>query len=307
MPPRGTPSGPLPGRPDPGYHLRPRRGPDPVPCGGTRPTLYGGMHPEESSRGQLLPEPRVVPDPSTSLRPAAPDWKFCPACGAALSGEGRFCTSCGAPLIPAASETAPSPGGRDASRLGWLVAGLLFGALVLAIAFPAINRAAGGGPSPAPPRPAGGVGPDLSTMTPREAAARLFDRVMTAVERGDTLEVFTFLPMAIAAHQRAMPLDADAAFDLSVLQAVSFDYVAALVTAESALAENPDHLLLLSAAAGAAAAMGDTALAARYHRRTLEVYDAQVALGLPEYRSRPALLPMLRGEAEAFVRNLPPE
>ena len=41
--------------------------------------------------------------------------------------------------------------------------------------------------------------PDLSKMTPREAADRLFNRVMSANERGDKDETSWFSPMAIQA------------------------------------------------------------------------------------------------------------
>jgi hypothetical protein len=238
-------------------------------------------------------------------------WKFCPSCGASLTGEGRFCTTCGTPL--GKGEPGPSLGGGPgtaASRAGWGVAGLLLAALVLVIAFPAIN-ASSGGTTGGPPVMAGGggAGPgvapnvDLSAMSPREAADRLFDRVMRAVQRGDTTEVFNFVPMAVAAYDRAQPLDADGFFHLSLLQAVSFDFTGALATAQTALSSDPDHLLLLSAAAGAAAALADTVAAARYYRHALDVYDVQRALGLPEYEEHAALLPLLRTEAESFLEG----
>lgn len=193
------------------------------------------------------------------------------------------------------------------------MAGLLLAALILVVVFPVINASSGGGPT-SPVTPGAGVstGPgvapnvDLTAMTPREAADRLFDRVMRAVQRGDTTEVFNFVPMAVAAYDRAQPLDADGFFHLSLLQAVSFDFAEALVTAEVALRSDPDHLLLLSAAAGAAAALADTATAARHYRRALDVYETQVELGLPEYEEHALLLPLLRSEAEAFLEGAAP-
>lgn len=141
-------------------------------------------------------------------------------------------------------------------------------------------------------------------MSPREAADRLFDRVMRAVQRGDTIEVFNFVPMAVAAYDRAQPLDADGYFHLSLLQAVSLDFLGALVTAENALETYPDHLLLLSAAGGAAVAMADTARATAHYRRALDVYDTEQARGLPEYEEHAVLLPLLKTEAEEFLTGV---
>ncbi len=197
--------------------------------------------------------------------------------------------------------------------MAWGAAGLLLAALILAIAFPAINASSGGGPTPpsAPSgAPAGGPGAapnvDLSSMTPREAADRLFNRVMRAVELGDSVEVFNFVPMAVGAYERAQPLDADGLFHLSLLQAVSLDFPSALATAESGLASDPDHLLLLSAAAGAASALADSARAAGYYQHALEVFEAEQARQRPEYLEHDLLLPVLRQEAEAFLEGTPP-
>lgn len=255
----------------------------------------------------------TVPGPGGPPPIPSDGWRYCPSCGAPLSGAGRFCTACGAPRS-SADPANQRPGGSSSSRIGWGVAGLLLAAVILVVAFPAINAFPWGGPPGPPPSPGGmspgpGVAPnvDLAAMTPREAADRLFDRVMRAVERGDTTEVFTFVPMAVAAYDRAQPLDADGFFHLSLLQAVSFDFRQALETAEMALRSDPDHLLLLSAAAGAAAALADTATAVRYYRHALAVYDAQVTRGLPEYEEHGLLLPLLRSEAESFLEGaLPP-
>lgn len=229
-----------------------------------------------------------------------------------MAGEGRFCTSCGAPRGSSPPHR-QEPAARSDSRLAWGVAGLLLAALILVVVFPVINASSGGvstGPvtSGAGMSAGPGVAPnvDLTAMTPREAADRLFDRVMRAVQRGDTTEVFNFVPMAVAAYDRAQPLDADGFFHLSLLQAVSFDFAQALVTAETALRSDPDHLLLLSAAAGAAAALADTGTAARHYRHALDVFETQVGLGLPEYEEHALLLPLLRSEAEAFLEGASP-
>jgi tetratricopeptide (TPR) repeat protein len=229
-----------------------------------------------------------------------------------VKGAGRFCTSCGADLAgvaaPAPRGTTPaaSDGGTGA-RLGWVVAAFLLVAIILVVVFPVLNQSTQPA-SPAAAAPGAGAPPlgaapnvDLSSMTPREAAERLFNRVMTAVAAGNEAEARNFAPMAVAAYELAEPLDVSGTFDLSLLKAVNQDYQGALDTAEAALQQNPDHLFLLSAAGAAAGALGDRERAAGHYRRLLEVFDAQTALAVPEYAGRPGLLPQMRAEAEAFL------
>jgi len=236
---------------------------------------------------------------------------FCPDCGGALRPADHFCTTCGFPTPPEAavdSGLLPSSSADAQARgaLGWWVAGALLVTLILLVALPVVNppQPPGGGGAPVAP---GTLGPapnvDLSSMTPREAADNLFNRVMRAMVAGDSTEVFSFVPMAIAAYERARPLDADGHFHLSLLQAVALDFPTSLETAEGALVATPDHLLLLSAAAGAAAALGDTARARRYYQHALAVFDDQLALELPEYEEHSPLLPILRREALEFLQD----
>lgn len=243
-------------------------------------------------------------------RPGAPASgpRFCSACGAPVTGAGRFCTSCGADLAvaPAPAGPAPSQEGSGA-RLGWAVAAFLLVAVILVVVFPILNRSASppaaSATAPAGAAPALGAAPnvDLSSMTPREAAERLFNRVMTAVGAGNDAEARNFAPMAVAAYEMAGPLDASGQFDLSLMKAVNQDYQGALDTAEAALQENPDHLFLLQAAGAAAQALGDQERARGHYSRLLEVYEEQAALERPEYLARPALLPQMRAEAEAAL------
>lgn len=253
-------------------------------------------------------EAHTMNPPSRILEHEEP-WKFCPGCAAEIVPEARFCNVCGRPVSPAVAGTgggSDSPRHRDGEGarrppFGWWVAGLLGVALLLVLVYP---RGESSDPS-TPARPAGGgvPGVDLSSMTPREAADRLFNRVMEAVSTGDSTEVLTFLPMSIAAYDRARPLNLDGLFHLSLLQAVGFDFRSAQATAMEGLGEEPAHLLLLSAAGGAALATGDSAAASDFYTRLLDGYDAEVARGLPEYEEHAALLPVIRREALEFLRR----
>jgi tetratricopeptide (TPR) repeat protein len=147
----------------------------------------------------------------------------------------------------------------------------------------------------------GGTPPDLSSMTPREAADRLFNRVMTSVSQGDSAGAQAFLPMAIAAYDRARPLDHDGLFHLSLLNRTAGRLEDALSNAQEVLAEDANHLLALTAAAEAAAGLARTEEAAGYYRKVLDRYDAELARGLPEYADHSTFLQSVRGEAEAFL------
>jgi len=140
-------------------------------------------------------------------------------------------------------------------------------------------------------------------MTPREAADRLFNRVMSSAESGDTAQAEQFLPMAIGAYERARPLNPDGLFHLSVLERTGRQFDEALATAKQGLEDHPDHLLLLSAAAHASQDLGDTASARQYYSHLLDVWDKEKASGKEEYQDHAALLPTIHQDAEDVVNG----
>ncbi|MFW6199126.1 MAG: double zinc ribbon domain-containing protein [Gemmatimonadota bacterium] len=260
-------------------------------------------------------EKGFCPKCGASLEP-----RSCPSCGDSAPAGSRFCTKCGSPLAGVSGE------GRSESRgdgaLGWWVAGLIMTALIIVVivsvlepdrglqegdAIPDAGAAQGGTGAGADGGTDGGLGPapdvDISSMTPRQAADRLFDRVMRAGEAGDTAQVMQFLPMAIGAYERARPLDSDGLFHLSVLQRTGEQFEEALRTASTGLEEDPDHLLLLSAAAEAARQLEDTATARAHYAHLLEVYDEERSSDLEDYRIHSALLPVIRDDAESFLEG----
>ncbi len=238
----------------------------------------------------------------------------CPACSAPTAVDDRFCTQCGAALHPVA-EGAVGLG----ARVPWAVAGML--ALALVAVF--VLRGGGGREITLSPPPAGGgggapvtaLGPtnaiDLDSMTPREAASRLFNRVMTAVEAGDQAQANMFLPMAIASYDLIAALSLDDRFHLSLLHATAGNGELALAIAEEGLAQRPTHLLCLAAAAQGALLIGEGERAAAHYRTFLDVYEEELRAGLEEYgqgregHGHGGLLPILREEAEAYLSGSP--
>ncbi len=267
----------------------------------------------------------------------------CKQCGA--RGEGRFCASCGAPLKPLAcrkcgtsleagtrfcTQCGTATGGGAAAKVGrgaapeprvaapvserarnsvWWVSGGLLAVVAAVVLVTEFSRAA----SDAPAVPStvvtstpGAGPPDLASMTPREAADRLFDRVMGALEANDTLQATSFLPMALQAYGLAEPLDEDGLFHRSLLEAAAGELEAALATAEEGLARNPDHLLNLYAAAQAAQAAGQVEAAREHYARMLAAWSTEVVAGRTEYDEHSQLLPVMRDQAEGFLSGAGP-
>jgi tetratricopeptide (TPR) repeat protein len=161
---------------------------------------------------------------------------------------------------------------------------------------------AGNAPAAAPATEAApGTPPDLSSMTPLEAADRLFNRVMQSASSGDSAQIEAFLPMAVAAYERARPLNLDGLFHLSLLNRTGGALDAALNAADEILQQDPNHLLGLAAAAEASAALGQASVAETHYRRILEIYDTESASGREEYSMHAGILNTLKTEAETFL------
>ncbi|HEX8942305.1 MAG TPA: zinc ribbon domain-containing protein [Gemmatimonadaceae bacterium] len=216
----------------------------------------------------------------------------CAACGAALTPGAKFCHRCGTPASAHAS--APSGGERGFSAaLPWGLAAIAFVALVALLAGQRFGRspdnAAAGAPAGAPGSApfAGATGngqaPDISNMSPSEAAIRLYNRVMGAHERGRADSVQIFAPMAITAYQMLGNLDLDQRYDLGRIAAVSGDEPLARAEADTILSQNPTHLLGLILASNAAHMRKDTAAERAYRDKLAANAPAERAKQLPEY------------------------
>ena len=142
---------------------------------------------------------------------------------------------------------------------------------------------------------------DLASMTPHQAAERLFNRVMRALSAGDTAQARTFVPMALAAYQRVPDLDIDARYHLGTLHLLAEDPTAARAEADTILTADPNHLFGLFVAAQAEQAQGDQAAARELYQRFLEVYPAEAQRGLAEYQAHQSALDGMRADAEVFA------
>lgn len=188
-------------------------------------------------------------------------------------------------------------------NLAWWIAGALLAVLIVVVALPILKGqgTATTQPPMGPPTGAAASPLDLSSMTPREVADRLFNRVMSSAEAGDSADVAFFLSKAITSYDMARPLDADGLFHLALLHQTAGDYQASLTAALEVLDSDPDHLLNLAAAAEAAHALGDSEAARGYYQHLLDVYDVEIARDREEYRLHSTMVARLREEAETFL------
>jgi len=239
--------------------------------------------------------------------PPAPDAATrCPSCGAPATG--KFCSNCAAPLAGAtclACNAPLSPGAKFCHRCGtrvgadappidragsnivpWSIAGISLLAVIAFIAAQRFSSAATPDASQteasAPPATAGQP-PDISKLTPAEAAVRLYNRVMGQHERGRADSVQLFAPMAIAAYQQLGQLDLDQRYDVGRIAAVSGDESLARAEADTILARHPNHLLGLILAGNAARLRKDAVAERTYRDKFLAAVTAERAKQLPEY------------------------
>lgn len=195
----------------------------------------------------------------------------------------RFCNECGAPAHGSATTPAAAPG-------SWGGTGRIVGVVILLlIAFVAGQQigshsttAVADAPQ-AGPFAGGGRAPDISNMTPEEAASRLFDRVMRYASEGKADSAQMFAPMAMLAYERIGPLDAHARYDIGTIAAVTNDAQAAGAQADTILKAQPSHLLGLLLAARAADLRKDSGAAARFRARFSAALATERAKGLKEY------------------------
>jgi hypothetical protein len=202
----------------------------------------------------------------------------CGKCGATLAPGARFCNQCGA----AAGGAAKATGAAGKFPLPWAVAAVAVVVLILVIAVRL--SAPSSQPAQQAPQAASPSGaPDISSLSPRQQADRLFDLIMTSAEAGDTARVMFHTDMAIQAYQMIGDLDADARYHVGLIHLVRGETEQALAQADSLEAMVPGHLLALVLRGQAARASGDSAALAGLYREFLTSYDGEIAVPRPEY------------------------
>lgn len=208
--------------------------------------------------------------------------------------------------------TAAARSARD--PLPWAVALIALCALIALVAgqrFAASRGAALDGPVNALPQagldfPApgqmGARAPDISSMSPRERANRLYDRIMSLHEQGKTDSVqFMALNMFIPQLRSMEPLDAHLRYDLGRVAEVAGAVDVAMAQADTILRAHPNHLLGLILASRAARMNGDETAALAFDRRVLAAERTERAKQLEEYTAHAADIDSALAEARRSI------
>ncbi len=221
----------------------------------------------------------------------------CPNCGQQTAG--RFCSNCGASLT---AQVAPA---RTSAKtiVPWVAVGVAVGALVVVL-----STFVGRDNPPSPFLNAGSTlsrPPDLSKMTPREAADRLFNRIMTAAERGDTEEALRFAPMALQAYEALGPLDNDARYHVGLIHATVGDSKSARAYIAMLRQSVPDHLLGIMLEHTIAKQRGDQDRALHAYNTFLAAYESEIAMGRAEYGDHQSGIDSFRRAAKTRIGGNP--
>lgn len=220
----------------------------------------------------------------------------CPSCDAEQNAGSRFCNLCGHTLGAAS---------RDRAMRRWVIAG----GSIMVLAVILLVRTSW---SPSGPADAATDGPtargitDISNMTPRERADRLFNRVMAASEQGDSGQVAFFGNMALQAYDLLGGYDADARYHVGMMHLALRNVAAARAQADSITRTAKGHLLASHLRAEVARRANDAGARNRAWRELLANYDTEMASGKPEYGDHRTALENAREEARKAVGTTAP-
>lgn len=137
--------------------------------------------------------------------------------------------------------------------------------------------------------------PDISAMSPRERAERLYDRAMMAKQSGKVDSATFFATMATMAYGQLGELTTDDHYDLGRLALLTGSATVAGAEADTMLAIRPTHLLGLMLAEDAARAGGLTSKANGFHAKLIANAAKERKSALPEYREHASDLALALG------------
>ena len=215
----------------------------------------------------------------------------CSRCSAPLSSGARFCNECGAGVeSPADIRRAKAERRTLATRVATGVGGLVLVTIMVVLAAQIGARSGPGrvaGAAVVGQGAAAGA-PDISNMSPREQAARLYDRVMRLHEEQKRDSVDFFAQMALNAYAAIPDLDLDGRYDMARIAMVAGALPVARAQSDTILRRDPTHLLGLLLSADLARAANDEPRAERMETTFVSVADRERQRNLPEYEAHSA-------------------
>ena len=176
-----------------------------------------------------------------------------------------------------------------ATRIAAGVGGLMLVAIVVGLAARIGARSEPGRGAGADVAMQGAAGaPDISSMSPRERAARLYDRVMRLHEEQKRDSVSFFAQMALNAYAAIPDLDMDGRYDMARIAMVAGALPLARAQSDTILQRDSTHLLGLLLGADLARAANDKARAKRMETTFVTVANRERQRNLPEYQAHSA-------------------
>lgn len=124
---------------------------------------------------------------------------------------------------------------------------------------------------------------DVASLSPRERADRLFNRVISAAERGDRDTTRMFAPMALLAYSMLPKMDPDAHLHRGLLYLVQSQLDSALWEARQIEAIVPEHLFGSYLRVRVFKAVGDRDKTARAYSDFVSRWEREQARARPEY------------------------
>ena len=215
-----------------------------------------------------------------------PGARFCHRCGLAIGAGDQSPT----PAPRGAVTPSPAPLHQGGSQfVPWSIAALALVAVVAILAgqrFGASDQTGLAQPEALTPlSDAQGIvrAPDISSLSPRERADRLYDRMMRLASENKKDSVQFFAPMALSAYSALGPLDLDLRYDFGRIAEISDNLGVAQAQADSILAESPTNLLGLILAGRVAALRGNSVQRVNLARRLVQAEPMEMKKSLEEY------------------------
>ncbi len=230
----------------------------------------------------------------------------CPSCQVVLNSDAKFCHACGVSV----------EGSGQAKNTRWKTTALVaamavaVGGSVLLLGNFVTQRE---NVSPSSTNSAAGNFPkqtdqpvDLSTMSPREAADRLFNRVMASDESGDVAQAIQFAPMALEAYRLANPIDADAQYHVGLISLVLGNFEDVQKQIDGLKQFSANHLLAMALEFKMAKRIGDEKSASAILPLFSAAYETELGKGRPEYEAHRVTIDKLRASSSVNLAQKAP-
>jgi len=138
-------------------------------------------------------------------------------------------------------------------------------------------------------------------MSPREAADRLFNRIMASDENGKKDEALRFAPMAVAAYNNLPALDNDARYHLALIHLVANELQQTREQLAKIRETVPKHLLAYMVERSIANRQNDKDGEKKAFKGFLAAYETEFLTSREEYKDHQGSIDRFRKAAQASL------